>query len=132
MELKDKKILAERFIKLGMGKYDSMIAAEFTQDEIDIMDKDESFTHRMEFLQKREISKLLQDVDDIINLNKGKGISTEIRWKLAKLDPVRFGEGIKLNGSSDKKKFVITFETVENTDDSNVEVNNGDDVEESE
>lgn len=127
MELRDKKILAERFIKLGMSKFDSMIAAECTQQDIDILDKDEEFSHRLDFLQKKEESELLKDIDDIIKFNKGKGISTEIRWKLGKLDPVRFGEGLKLNGSSDKKKFIITFETVkdEDEDDSNIEIYNG-------
>lgn len=125
MELRDKKMLAERFIKLGMSKYDSLVAAECTQAEIDELDKDEVFTHRMDFLQKKEVAKLLEDIDDVIKINKGKGISTEIRWKLGKISPERFGDGLKLNGASDKKKFIITFESVENTDDTNVEINNG-------
>ena len=121
MELRDKKLLAERFIKLGMDKYKSLLAAECTQEEIDILEEDKEFTNRIEWLQAKEVSVLLEKLQTVIEINKPRGISTEIRWLLGKLDAPRFGEGIKLNATSDKKKFVITFETGGVTDDSNVE-----------
>ena len=111
MELRDKKLLAERFIKLGMDKYKSLLAAECTQEEIDVLEDDKEFTNRIEWLQAKEVSVLLEKLQTVIEINKPRGISTEIRWLLGKLDAPRFGEGIKLNATSDKKKFVITFET---------------------
>ena len=121
MELKDKKNLTERFLRLGMDSYSSMIAAECTQDEIDMLNDDKDFMSRVMWVQKKEVSNLLERLQSVMTINQGRGISTEIRWLLGKMDSSRFGEGLKLNGASDKKKFTITFETAGDTDDSNVE-----------
>ena len=121
MELRDKKSLAERFIRLGMDVRSSLIACEATEDEIDLLLEDKQFMDKVAFIQAREVSVLLEKLDNVIAQNVPRGISTEIRWKLGKVDAGRFGEGFKGIGTGDKKKFMITFETMGATEDDNVE-----------
>jgi hypothetical protein len=126
MELRDKTFIAEQYIRLGMGVYKSLIAAECTADEVEALTEENSdFMKRAAFLQAKEIASLLEDVHTAKDINIPRGISLEARWLLSKLDVERFGEGLKLNGVSDKKKFSITF-AVDNTetDNDNVEIYN--------
>ena len=80
------------------------------------------FMVKAEWIQAKQVAELLEDVKKAKEINIPRGISTEARWLLGKVDATRFGEGIKLNGTSDKKKFSITFAVENNEDDSNIEV----------
>ena len=123
MELKSKLYIAEQFLRLGMDVYKSLVAAECTSDEIDtLMAEGSDFMHKAEWVQAKQVAELLEDVKKAKDINIPRGISTEARWLLGKVDSTRFGDGIKLNGTSDKKKFSITFAVENNDDDSNVEV----------
>ena len=123
MELKSKLYAAEQFIRLGMDVYKSLIAAECTVDEIEaLMAEGSDFMKKAEWLQAKQVAELLEDVKKAKEINIPRGVSTEARWLLGKVDSTRFGEGIKLNATSDKKKFSITFAVENNEDDSNVEV----------
>ena len=123
MELKSKLYAAEQFLRLGMDVYKSLIAAECTSDEIDtLMAEKSDFMVKAEWIQAKQVAELLEDVKKAKEINIPRGISTEARWLLGKVDATRFGEGIKLNGTSDKKKFSITFAVENNEDDSNIEV----------
>jgi hypothetical protein len=121
MELRQKTSLAERFIKLGMDVYSSLIASDCTASEIEALQADETFMRKCDFWQKQEVAKCLEQVDAAMAINIPRGISTEARWKLSKIDKGRFGDGITGIGSGDKKKFTITFETLGSTDDDNIE-----------
>lgn len=124
MELKSKLYAAEQFLRLGMDVYKSLLAAECTADEIEeLMAENSDFMKKAEWVQAKQVADLLEDVKKAKDINIPRGISTEARWLLGKVDSTRFGEGIKLNGTSDKKKFSITFAVENSEDDSNVEVN---------
>jgi len=123
MELKSKLYAAEQFIRLGMDVYKSLIAAECTADEIEeLMAENSDFMKKAEWVQAKQVAELLEDVHKAKAVNIPRGISTEARWLLGKVDVARFGDGIKLNATGDKKKFSITFAVENNDDDSNVEV----------
>ncbi len=123
MELEQKKEMAYRFLKLGMPLYSAQILAEFTQEEMDDLEEDKSFQRQVSFVKQKEISRLLERIDSIIDMNTQKGVSTEIRWKLGKLDSAAFGEAAKFNANATdgKKKFNVVFEMSSDVNNDNVE-----------
>jgi hypothetical protein len=129
MELSQKRNLAERFIKLGMDVYSSLIASDCTASEIEALQADETFTRKCDFWQKQEVANCLELVDKAMAINIPRGISVEARWKLSKIDKGRFGDGISGVGAGDKKKFTITFETAGDSNDDNMEVFSGGEAE---
>ena len=124
MELREKVDLIYRFIRLSMPLYSAEILAECTQEEIDILEKDKEFQRTVEWHRHNETKRLLETMDRVIDSNTSKGVSTELRWKLAHLDPTSYGDAsakLALSAKDGNKKFNLTFEISSELDNDNIE-----------
>ena len=99
MELDDKKDHIIRFIKLGMDLDSSLYGAECSESEIEILKNDKDFLSRIKTYQSLEEYRLLEDHDMAMNIAAAKGGTAALQWKLAHLNPARWGVG-----DSDKGK----------------------------
>jgi hypothetical protein len=133
MTLKQKTDYVMRYVRLGMDTYSAMIVAEFTEEEIEAVEEDKRFQALMALQGKLEEKALLESFDAIMLKTIENGDSRDVRWKLGKLNPERYGDSTSRMVGGKKAKGVniaITFDgadsSLEGAD--NVEVFGGDDA----
>jgi len=95
MTLEDKKNYVKRYIRLGMDRASAMMVAELTFEEMEELDKDEVFNRQLDFQAKLEEKALLEKFDTAMNATVAAYDTKDVRWKLSKLNPARWGEGQK-------------------------------------
>jgi hypothetical protein len=80
-----------RLVQTGMDRYRSMLLAELTDEEIALYEKDTAFATKLDFAELRMERDLLDKLDMIVDINTERGISTEVRFLLSKINPDRWG-----------------------------------------
>ncbi len=83
-----------RCIRVGMDPYASMLIAEFTDAEIERLDKDPWVQTRVRFEQQIKEKLLLDKLDEAMEINLRTGGTTEARWLLSRLNKQRWGNAI--------------------------------------
>lgn len=96
----DRKDLTLRYIRLGMSRNDAFILARVPLDEQVEFERDPLFMEKCEVALLQEEYELLDTLDDIIADNAAKGTSTEIRWKLERINPKRWGKRLTVDGEA--------------------------------
>lgn len=98
MELSGKKEHVLRCTKLGMDFFSSCVIATCTIDEMALLEKDESF--QMQILQQEKIAEyeLLKDHNIASRIAINRGNASPVQWRLAKINPKRWGDGKKDDG----------------------------------
>ncbi len=101
-------------IALGMAPYEAMLLSELTDEQIELLDSDPDFNRHVRFKQQLAVHNLLEDVHTAMAFNINKGITTEARWLLSKLDRKHFGNGpLEIGGSDDLPPISFTEKGVE-------------------
>jgi hypothetical protein len=108
MTFEEKKQHIIRCVKLGMDNYSAMIIAECTQDEIDLFENDEVFSKRLAVEAKLEERDLLINMQKVMDINVPLGDSTEVRWKLEKINPRRWGRPDANSGRRELPKIIVS------------------------
>lgn len=67
----------------------SLVAASDAQ--IKALESDDQFMRTVHFYEARQEQLLLERLNNIMDMNESKGISTEVRWLLSKKFPTRYG-----------------------------------------
>lgn len=96
MTFEDKKAQVYRLVKLGMDREEAELLSEFTLEEQERLDTDAFYLSRCKLQRLIEERDLLESLDDIANDNAIKGVSTEIRWKLERMNPARWGKSLAI------------------------------------
>ena len=91
MTLDDKKEHILRLIKLGMELYRAELITECTEEEIDDIERDKTFSRRIEIHEAICEKELLEKLEDAIDIAADKGKSSAIQWKLERINPRRWG-----------------------------------------
>lgn len=96
MTIEEKKIQVCRLLRLGMGQDEAELLAEFTLEEQEALIVDASYQNRCRVQKFIEERSLLIKLDDIIEQNALVGKSSEIRWKLERMNPSRWGKTVSV------------------------------------
>lgn len=99
MHLDEKKAQVYRLVKLGMSRAEAELLAEISLEEQELLDADPMYVRRCELQRLIEERDLLVHLDDIAEDNAIKGVSTEIRWKLERLNPARWGKSLAVSSN---------------------------------
>ena len=99
MTLDEKKEHIIRFVGLGMDFLGSSILAECTDEERDVLEKDEAFQRRITFEDKQAELRLLERHDECIKYAIRKGNAQPIQWRLELLN-----KRYKNDGKEEKEK----------------------------
>ena len=94
MELENRKEHIIRCIKLGMDLTSSMYCAECTESEIELLKNDKEFEMQVLTYQSLEELSLLEDFDTAVEIQKSKGNTSGIQWKLAHMNKKRWGNEV--------------------------------------
>lgn len=97
MTLDDKKSQVYRLVRLGMGREEAELLAEFTIQEQEALDSDAAYLARVNIQKVIEERDLLVKLDDIIEQNTMRGTSSEIRWKLERINPQKWGKSVSID-----------------------------------
>jgi hypothetical protein len=96
MTLDDKKKQIYRLVKLGMDRVECELLAECTLDEQMELTKDAYYIAHCAIQRMLEEKDLLEKLENIIEENALVGKSTEIRWKLEKINNARWGNVVRV------------------------------------
>jgi hypothetical protein len=96
MTLDDKKKQVYRLVKLGMDRAECELLAECTLEEQAALDKDQYYLAHCSMQRLLEERDLLTKLDGIIEDNALIGKSSEIRWKLEKINNARWGNVVRV------------------------------------
>lgn len=64
---------------------------EITDDQIKDLETDKAFLRKVKFYEASYERQLLDRIEHVMDINEGRGISTEARWLLARKYPQRWG-----------------------------------------
>jgi tRNA U34 5-carboxymethylaminomethyl modifying enzyme MnmG/GidA len=98
MDIESKKKEVYRLIRLNMKREEAELLADCTLEEQVALAADETYLARCSFYLLYEEKRLMEALDRIIEENEAKGVSTEIRWKLEKLNPAKYGKSVAISG----------------------------------
>ena len=87
----NKKQSIYQLIKTGMSLDRAFILVELEDEEIALLREDPLFMKKTKFYMVDQERDLLRSLDDVIATNIPKGVSTEIRWKLERVNPAQWG-----------------------------------------
>jgi hypothetical protein len=104
MTLDDKKKQIYRLVKLGMDRLECELLAECTLEEQAQLEKDAYYIAHCAIQRLLEEKDLLEKLDDIISENALVGKSTEVRWKLEKINNARWGNVVRVANESPIEK----------------------------
>jgi len=96
-----------RCIKLGMDLHTAMYTIGATDEEMEVLEKDEKFMRRVEVTKSILELNLLEDHQDAMNLQLAQGKTAAVQWKLEHVNPARWGRGNGDDGGSDIPGVVI-------------------------
>ena len=82
-----------------MSRAEAELLAEISLEEQELLDADPMYVRRCELQRLIEERDLLVHLDDIAEDNAIKGVSTEIRWKLERLNPARWGKSLAVSSN---------------------------------
>ena len=91
MEFRDKEESVLEFIRLGMDFVKACLASGLTEEEQEFLEDDESFQRKLLVEDACFEKTLLERHETASILAEKKGSTHAIEWKLAKLNPSRFG-----------------------------------------
>jgi len=94
LKFEEKKQLIHEFIRLGIDKYEAVLLAECTDDEIEELNNDVTFNKRVEFNRARKEADLLEMHDEAIRIAVDKGDSKPIQWRLEVLKPDKYSKTV--------------------------------------
>lgn len=97
MTIEEKKAHVYRLVKLGMSRDEAELLAGFSLDEQEALERDGVYLARCRLQRIVEERDLLEHLDDVIEDNVLKGVSTELRWKLERMNPERWGKSLALS-----------------------------------
>jgi tRNA U34 5-carboxymethylaminomethyl modifying enzyme MnmG/GidA len=103
LSLEDKKKEVYRLVRLNMTREEAELLADCTLDEQIELAADELYLAKCKFYVMYEEKMLMESIDRIIAENELKGVSTEIRWKLEKLNPAKYGKTVAISGMPSAK-----------------------------
>lgn len=83
-----------RCIRVGMDPYASMLIAEFTDDEIALLDADPYVQTKIRFEQQYKEKVLLDKLHNAMDMNLRTGGTMEARWLLSRLNKTKWGNAI--------------------------------------
>lgn len=92
MELADKQDHIIRCVKLGMSLYDSMIVAQCTEDEISLLEENQTFNKKVKLHQCLEEKVLLEKFNKAMEANLKYGNTKALEKKLSKINPGRWDD----------------------------------------
>jgi DNA replication initiation complex subunit (GINS family) len=96
MTLEDKKKHIYRLVKLGMDRAECELLAECSLEEQTELEKDAYYLAHCAIQRLLEEKDLLERLEDIIEMNTVEGKSTEVRWKLEKINNARWGNVVRV------------------------------------
>ena len=91
MNLEEKKAHILRCTKLGMDFFSAALIAECTDEELNVLDNDSIFNHRILIGNAIEEERLLNKHNSAMTVAADKGQAAPIQWKLERLNPRRWG-----------------------------------------
>lgn len=94
MTLDEKKAHVYRLVKLGMSRDEAELLTGLSLEDQETLDRDPVYLANCRVQKLIEERDLLLHLDDIVEDNAIKGVSTEIRWKLERLNPQRWGKSL--------------------------------------
>ena len=125
MLLSEKKGFILKYVRLGMDIPSSMICAECTDEEMELLDADTEFQRIIKFTGKYEESRMLEDFERARKANISLNDTRDTRWLLEKIDPERFGTGKKSGVGKNGMNIHIDFGDASEIGDDNTEEFNG-------
>jgi hypothetical protein len=109
----------------GMSYADALILSMADEQQIATLDNDILFQAQCKQASKTLELKLLKTLDDVIDIQTGKGKDHAVTWLLSKINPSRYGGGDD-NSASNVGTIVINTKPVDISDpDTAVEVFDG-------
>lgn len=115
MELESKKRNILRWIPLGLDAEEAYLAAECTEEEIEVLKKDEVLQRSIEIHKLMEEKRLLKLHKKAMEIAAGKGNTQGIQWKLSKMKPVKWGDGKRTDENNDRPLRIIFESLPKNT-----------------
>lgn len=94
MNYADKKRFVLEYIRLGVDFYDAALVHGCSDEEIESLSQDMEFERQVRIAKVDGEALLLRKLDDVMEFNAAKGISVEVRWKLEKMYPSKYGTKI--------------------------------------
>lgn len=91
MKLEYKKEQVLRLVPLGIDLDRAFIYSECTDEDIEKLKKDVLFNKELQIRQIMEEKHLLQEHRKALKKQTNKGITTGTQWKLAKINPEKWG-----------------------------------------
>lgn len=109
----------------GMSYADALVLSMADEQQIAELDNDILFQAQCKQTSKNLELKLLKTLDDVIDIQTGKGKDHAVTWLLSKINPSRYGGGDD-NSASNVGTIVINTKPVDISDpDTAVEVFDG-------
>lgn len=94
MDIERRKDLILELIRLGMDYDHAKFVAECSDEELDILAKDEAFKHKCQVALYIEERDLLTKLNDVITINVAEGKSSALFRKLGFLCPEKYAPGV--------------------------------------
>ncbi len=91
MSLNEKRDRIIQCVKLGMEWLRAALVAECTEEEIDELENDANFMHKIQVNDAIEEVRLLEKHNDAISEAVVRGSATAVQWKLEHINPGRWG-----------------------------------------
>lgn len=101
MSLDNKKRIITECVTLGMDLDRAMLVAECDESENVALREDASFMHDVNARSAINERVLLNKLDECMELNTAIGRSDEVRWKLERINPSKWGKGGSVGKTND-------------------------------
>lgn len=87
MTREDTRIYVLNLVRTGLSVEKALLLAEVDDFEAERIKNDPKFSRQVAAEQAKAEKQLLDRLESIIETNEARGISTEVRWKLERLNP---------------------------------------------